>query len=66
MLGVILVSFVISSLFAIIPGIASLSESVRIIILTLLIAGAAAIIRPVSDEEEETAAETTTQKELEA
>lgn len=63
MLGVILVSFLISSLFAIIPGIASLSESVRIIILTLLIAGAAAIIRPVSDEAE---SEVTSQKEQEA
>ena len=65
MLGVILVSFLISSLFAIIPGIASLSESVRIIILTLLIAGAAAIIRPVSDEAE-SESEITSQKEQEA
>lgn len=51
-LVLILVSFAVSGLFAIIPVIATLSESLRIIILTLLIAVTAAIIRPISDEED--------------
>lgn len=49
-LAVILVSFAASSIFAVIPLFAYMTESFRIIILTLLISVAAAIIRPVKDD----------------
>lgn len=52
-LVLVLASFATSFIFSIIPAIAGLSESLRIIILTLIIAVAAAIIRPINDEEEE-------------
>ena len=48
---IILVSFAASSLFALIPAFTGLSESMRIIILTIVISVAAAIIRPVKEEE---------------
>lgn len=48
---IILISFAVSGLFALIPAFSGLSESMRIIILTVVIAVAAAIIRPVKEEE---------------
>ena len=48
---IILASFAASSLFALIPAFTGLSESMRIIILTIVISVAAAIIRPVKEEE---------------
>ena len=47
---IVLISFAASSIFALIPAIASLSEGLRIIILTLIIAIGAAILCPVKDE----------------
>lgn len=49
-LVIVLASYAISFAFSIIPVISGLSESFRIIILTLMIAVAAAIIKPVSNE----------------
>ncbi|MGN0317779.1 MAG: AzlC family ABC transporter permease [Lachnospira sp.] len=51
-LVVIVCSFIISSLFSVIPIIKELSESLRIIILTIIIAVAAAIIKPIDDKEQ--------------
>jgi len=51
-MAVILISFAISSLFGLIPVFRELSESMRIIILTLVISAAAAIIRPVKEDSE--------------
>lgn len=48
-LGLIIVTMIASSLFAVIPGIKELSSGIRIIILTLLIAGAAAFLFPIKD-----------------
>ena len=48
----IMVSFAASGLLSLIPAVASMSESLRIILLTLIISSAAAIIRPVKEEEE--------------
>jgi len=48
---IVLASFAASGLFSLIPVFAGLSESMRIIILTLVISVAAAIIRPIKEEE---------------
>ena len=48
----IIVSFAASGLLSLIPAIASISESLRIIILTVIISVAAALLRPVDDEKE--------------
>lgn len=56
-LAIVIISFIISSLFTIIPLINTLTESLRIILLTLLIAVSAAIVKPISDEEEATSNE---------
>lgn len=48
---IILISFAASGLFSLIPVFAGLSESMRIIILTLIISIAAALIRPIKEEE---------------
>lgn len=48
----IIVSFLVSWLFSIIPAVATMTESLRIIILTVIIAVGAAILRPISDEED--------------
>ncbi len=50
-LTVVLVSFAASSIFTVLPYVSELSESMRIILLTLIISVAAALIRPVSDNE---------------
>ena len=47
----VIVSFAASGLFSLIPAFASISESLRIIILTLVISIAAAIIKPIEEEE---------------
>lgn len=52
-LAVVLSGFALSSLFSFLPLFAHLTESVRVIILTLLISVCAAIFRPVADEESE-------------
>lgn len=52
-LAVILVSAVASSLFAALPFAAGLSESLRVILLTVVISAGAALVRPVPTEEEE-------------
>ena len=52
-LGVIVVSFALSLLFAKVPPMARLSSGNRIILLTILIAGAAAALFPVEDEPSE-------------
>ena len=51
-LAVVLTSFALSWIFSALPMTAHLTESVRIIILTVIIAGAAALLMPVEDEEE--------------
>lgn len=48
---VIICSFILSSLFSVIPIVKDLSESMRIIILTLIIAITAAIIKPIEGED---------------
>ena len=48
---IVIVSFAASGLLSLIPTVASMSESLRIIILTVVISAGAAIIRPVKDEE---------------
>ena len=50
LLILIIISFSVSGLCTLIPVMAKLSESLRIIILTLVISTAAALIRPVPDE----------------
>lgn len=50
-LAVIMASFAISTLFAVLPLLSGISESLRIILLTVIISAAAAIIRPVDTEE---------------
>lgn len=52
-LGVIVVSFALSLLFAKVPPMSRLSSGNRIILLTILIAGAAAALFPVKDEPSE-------------
>lgn len=49
-LFVVLSGFLLSSICSVLPIISGISESVRIILLTLFIAGTAAILHPVSDE----------------
>ncbi len=49
-LAVVLISFSVSIVFSMIPGISGLSESMRIIILTLAISSAAALLKPVPAE----------------
>ena len=51
-LGLIIVTMLASSLFAVLPGIRELSSGIRIIILTVLIAGAAAFLFPIKEESE--------------
>lgn len=46
------ISFAVSGLVSLIPVFASMSESLRIILLTLVISCAAALIRPVTEEQE--------------
>ncbi len=53
--AVVLSSFVISGLSKVIPVISDMSESVRVIVLTLVISVAAALLFPVKDEEGEAA-----------
>jgi predicted branched-subunit amino acid permease len=52
-LGLIIVSFLLSLLFRILPYVSTISSGTRTIILTLLIAGGAAILFPVKEEEKE-------------
>ena len=52
---IIAISFLLSWLFGILPGISEISEGTRTIILTLLIAGAAAALFPVKEEAEDAA-----------
>lgn len=52
LLVLVAISFAVSALVSLIPVFAAMSESLRIILLTLLISGAAALIRPISDEQE--------------
>lgn len=52
---IVLVSFAASWLLSVIPATASISEGVRIIILTLIISSLAAVIMPLPDEPEEAA-----------
>ena len=52
---IILVSFAASWLLSVIPATASISEGVRIIILTLIISSLAAVLMPLPDEPEEEA-----------
>ena len=47
---IVLISFAASGLLSLIPAVAAMSESLRIIILTVVISAAAAIIRPVKEE----------------
>ena len=49
---IVTVSFAISGALYLIPATAAMSESLRIIILTVVISAAAAIIRPIKDEED--------------
>lgn len=51
-LAVVLVSFAASCLFAVLPFAAHISESFRIIILTVIISAGAAVLRPVREEKE--------------
>lgn len=51
LLVLVAVSFAVSGLVSLIPLFAAMSESLRIILLTLVISGAAALLRPVRDEE---------------
>lgn len=53
--AVVLSSFVISGLSKVVPVISDMSESVRVIVLTLVISVAAALLFPVKDEEGEAA-----------
>ena len=53
----VIVSFAVSGLLSLIPAVASLSESLRIILLTVVISVIAALLRPVKDDGIETAAE---------
>lgn len=55
--GLIIVTMLASTLFAVLPGIRELSSGIRIIILTLLIAGAAAFLFPIKEEQEVSAHE---------
>lgn len=55
-LAVVAISFALSTIVSLLPGIKNLSESLRIIILTVIISVGAAIIRPVKTEDEEVAA----------
>ena len=48
---IVIVSFAASGAMSLIPGVAGMSESLRIIILTVVISVAAAIIRPIREEE---------------
>ncbi|MBQ7955433.1 MAG: AzlC family ABC transporter permease [Lachnospiraceae bacterium] len=50
-LGLIIVTMLASSLFAVLPVVRELSSGIRIIILTLLIAGAAAFLFPIKETE---------------
>ena len=51
-LVLVAVSFAVSGLISLIPLFAAMSESLRIIVLTLVISCAAALIRPVTEEQE--------------
>lgn len=48
---IVLISFAASSLFSVLPYVSQISESIRIIILTLIISISAAVISPVPEEE---------------
>lgn len=54
--GLVLVSFAASVFFSVLPGVSALSESLRVIILTVVISAAAAVLFPVKDTEESEAA----------
>ena len=47
----VVLSFALSGLFALLPGLAGISAGTRTILLTLLIAGGAAVLFPVKEEE---------------
>lgn len=47
----IIISMGVSTLFAVMPGLSSISSGVKIIVLTILIAGIAAVLFPVKEEE---------------
>ena len=49
----VVLSFALSGLFALLPGLAGISAGTRTILLTLLIAGGAAVLFPVKEEEAE-------------
>lgn len=51
--GLIVVTMLLSSLFAILPVVKNLSSGIRIIILTILVAGVAAILFPEKESETE-------------
>ena len=51
-LAVVLISFAASFIFSVLPGVSALSESIRVIILTVLISVGAALIIPVKEDSE--------------
>lgn len=51
--GVVVISMLLSLVFAVTPILKEISSGFRVIILTLVIAGAAAYLFPIKDEEEE-------------
>ena len=53
LMGLIILSMIISSLFAVLPFLSGISSGIKIIILTILIAGVAAVLFPVSEEVED-------------
>ncbi len=52
LLVLVIISFIVSAVVSVIPLFKTMSESLRIILLTLVISAAAALIRPVSEEKE--------------
>ena len=52
LLMLVIISFIVSAVVSVIPLFKTMSESLRIILLTLVISAAAALIRPVSEEKE--------------
>lgn len=52
-MAVVLISFVVSYLASMVPFVTTMSESLRVIILTLIIAVLAAVIKPIKPEEEQ-------------
>lgn len=54
MMGLIVLSMLLSLLFTLIPVLNSISSGFKVILLTVAVAGGAAVIRPIPDEDEET------------